>query len=55
MIVITVLGFAGIFSGGTANFQAQDKPVAALPAAEKLNEQETVSYTHLTLTTICSV
>ena len=41
MIVITVLGFAGIFSGGTANFQAQDKPVAALPAAEKLNEQET--------------
>ena len=40
MIVIAVLGFAGLLSGGTANLPAQDKPAAGLPAAEKLNEQE---------------
>lgn len=40
MIVILVLGIAGIFSAGTADLPAQNKPVASLPAVEKLNEQE---------------
>jgi mono/diheme cytochrome c family protein len=40
MIAMTVLGIAGIFSGGTAKLSAQNNPAAALPAAEKLNEQE---------------
>ncbi len=35
-----MLGFADIFFGGTACLPAQNKPVSALPAAEKLNEQE---------------
>jgi mono/diheme cytochrome c family protein len=38
---MTVLGFAGLFSGGTTYLPAQEKPAAGLPAAEKLNEQET--------------
>ena len=40
MIVISVLSIAGIFSTGTIYLRAQNKPVSALPAAEKLNEQE---------------
>jgi mono/diheme cytochrome c family protein len=40
LIVIAVVSFAGIFSTRTANLHAQNKPVAALPPSEKLNEQE---------------
>ena len=39
-IIGTVVGFAGILLAASAYLPAQDKPVAALPAAEKLNEQE---------------
>jgi mono/diheme cytochrome c family protein len=39
-IIGTVVGFAGIVLAASAYLPAQDKPVAALPAAEKLNEQE---------------
>jgi mono/diheme cytochrome c family protein len=39
-IIGTVVGFAGIVLAASAYLPAQDKPVAGLPAAEKLNEQE---------------
>jgi mono/diheme cytochrome c family protein len=39
-IIVTVLGFAGIVFAATVYLPAQDKPVTALPAAQKLNEQE---------------
>jgi mono/diheme cytochrome c family protein len=39
-IIVTVLGFASLHSGGAAYLAAQSKPPAALPVAEKLNEQE---------------
>jgi len=41
MIIVTALGLASLFSGGTTCLAAQSKPAAAPPAAEKLNEQET--------------
>ncbi len=41
MRIVTAIGLASLFSGGTACLLAQSKPAAALPAAEKLNEQET--------------
>jgi len=40
-LIVTAFGLASLFSGGTACLLAQSKPAAALPAAEKLNEQET--------------
>jgi mono/diheme cytochrome c family protein len=41
MIIVTAVGLASLFSGGTTCLAAQSKPAAAPPAAEKLNEQET--------------
>jgi mono/diheme cytochrome c family protein len=41
MIIVTIFGLAVLYSGGTAYSQAQSKPAATLPGAEKLNEQET--------------
>ena len=41
MLIVTAFGLASLFSGGTACLPAQTKPAAALPAAEKLNEEET--------------
>jgi mono/diheme cytochrome c family protein len=38
-IVIVVLGFGSLFSGGTPYLPAQSKPAAALPSAETLSEQ----------------
>jgi mono/diheme cytochrome c family protein len=40
-IVIAILGSVILSCAGTANLPAQSKPVAAVPAAEQLNEQET--------------
>jgi mono/diheme cytochrome c family protein len=39
-IIVTVLSFVGILLAATVYLPAQDKPVTALPAAQKLNEQE---------------
>jgi mono/diheme cytochrome c family protein len=39
-IIGKVVGFAGILLAASAYLPAQDKPVTALPAAEKLTEQE---------------
>ena len=41
IFIAIALGLASLFSGGTTCLPAQSKPAAALPAAEKLNEQET--------------
>jgi mono/diheme cytochrome c family protein len=40
IVAAGVLGFASLCSGGASYLPAQSKPAAALPAAEKLNEQE---------------
>jgi mono/diheme cytochrome c family protein len=40
MIGLSVLSIAGFILMGTVYLRAQNKPVAALPAAEKLNGQE---------------
>lgn len=39
MAVITVVGLAALYSGGTSNLLAQSKPDATLPHAEKLSEE----------------
>jgi len=40
VLIVFSLGLAGLIFGGTARSQGQGKPAAALPAVEKLNEQE---------------
>jgi len=40
-IILTVLGLATLYFGGTSSLPAQSKSAAALPAAGKLNGQET--------------
>ena len=40
MIIIAVLGFVALYSGGASDLLAQSKPAATPPGMEKLSDQE---------------